>query len=531
MIFRKLIFLLLFVFVMGCAYGRHMDKGNDLYASGQYEDALKEYQEAQKVDPESKEAALKIQITKEKLVSAYTTSARMHLDSNEMVEAIDSTHSAYEKLPDNPIVLKLVSDVEIKSFEKADAYVNARDFASALSLTEHLAEKLPPSREKARAKALVIKKGWVASLVKRAEAAKTAGRKGETLLLYAKATELIQNPELAAIRDELKAELVKANSFNLILSGSGSGFAEITAELIAANVDTNLRRILPKGSNALETGTMSLKLGSKKFTTKKVATPKTIRYQSGTKKVKNPAYKPQQDKVIEEEKRLAQTEKDLQKAESDVQAYQEAVTKEGDTPNTTTGAEQNLTNAKTDLKYRQGKVNAQGDTLIKAKEALNNTPQTIEEPVYTEYKYNETLHTLTVKQILKGVITINKQKSGLYHESSTHASDSTHPANKAAKLEADALELPAKATFNPTLHHDISAYLLKMSTRSFLQWRAGLLKKAQSATTDEDSIDGYVIYMLSDPENVDPIALAEINTLRGIANANQLFLPKTTESK
>ena len=56
----------------GCAFGRHMDKGDAAFASRDYETALKEYSAAAKLDPESPEARDKVLLTREKLTHRIT---------------------------------------------------------------------------------------------------------------------------------------------------------------------------------------------------------------------------------------------------------------------------------------------------------------------------------------------------------------------------------------------------------------------------------------------------------------------------
>ncbi len=527
MMFKKLMFLILFVFLVGCAYGKHINRGDELFEQGQYEDALVEYEAAQQVDPESEEAAGKILATKEKLVSAYTNTARTYLAEEAYFEAIDATRAAYEKLPENPIVVKLVDDVRDKVFAKADAYVASNDYATGLSLTDALVKNLPLIRDKAEIKSTTIRNAWIANLVKRGEDAKSKNRKGDAVLLYTKAAQLSGDENHKTIALTWKNEIVSENLYTLALTGSGTGASSVSNMAVSANLSGTSLRIEDASQKPVDPkATIKFRLGSKKYQTDKTSVEKSIRYESGTKQVENPFYKSKQDKVTDEEKRLVQKEKDLTKAESDVSRYETAVAKEGDTPGTSTGAEQSLSRAKSDVESRRRALNSQRDTLLRAKEDLAKTDRTKEEKVYSDHSYTVTTHTLTGSLQLSGLIKFEKENSSLGNLAKTSVSDSTHGSHGPSKLQADPLNLPRKESMTQTLYNANARYIVGISLGQFQIWRGQLFETAKAAATDDARIDAYMIYLITDPSKVNPEVLKELELFRGIPEADSLFLPR-----
>ena len=522
--FKKIFVLFLFLFVVGCAYGKHINRGDELFQSGQYEDALIEYEAAQKIDPESKEAAQKILSTKEKLVSAYTNIARTHLAAEEYFKAIDATKAAYEKLPNNPIVIKLIDDVRDSVFKKADAYVANNNFAMGLKLSDTLVEKLALLKEKAGIKSNSIRNAWVKSLVERAESANADKRKADAVLLYTKAAQLSGDANLAAIASTWKKEVISENLYILRLNGSGSGAKNVDSMVLGTPyLNTTLRIKAGKTKGEEIQGELKYKLASPKFSKNSTSLEKSIRYQSGTKQVDNPFYKTKQDKVVNEERRLVQAEKDLSKAESDVSRYQDAVAKEGPTPNTSTGAEQNLSRAKSSVESRRRSLNSQRDTLQRAKEDLSKTDKTKEEPVYSEHSYTVTTHTLSGTQQLSGLFKSAKNVS-FGHLAGTRASDSTHRGHDASKLKADPLQLPGKSSLVPSLYRENASYLLGLGFDNFQKWRKAMLEVGKGAASDNARLNAFAVYILTDPANVDEEVTKEIELFRGIPNVTKLFL-------
>ena len=61
----------------------------------------------------------------------------------------------------------------------------------------------------------------------------------------------------------------------------------------------------------------------------------------------------------------------------------------------------------------------------------------------------------------------------------------------------------------------------------FARWRNELLEKARAAATDDERVDLYVIYILTDPSRVDAAVATDIAAIRGIPDpVRMLTAPK-----
>ena len=109
----------------------------------------------------------------------------------------------------------------------------------------------------------------------------------------------------------------------------------------------------------------------------------SARYQSGTKQIPNPFHKMAQDKVRDRERAVLEAEKEVTNQERYVAQYSQDVAREGDTPNTSTGAEQNLSNAQSRLDSARNRVNSERSQLQQARDDLGRTQPTTEEAVYS----------------------------------------------------------------------------------------------------------------------------------------------------
>ena len=85
---RLTVLAFLCALLAGCAYGRHIKSGDELFQQGQYEQALAQYEAARKVDPKAEEAALKVRTAREKVVEQSTAHARESLGKGDFLGAV-----------------------------------------------------------------------------------------------------------------------------------------------------------------------------------------------------------------------------------------------------------------------------------------------------------------------------------------------------------------------------------------------------------------------------------------------------------
>lgn len=326
----------------------YLRKGDNAFASGDYETALEHYEAAAKADPKSQEAADKVQLAKEKIVEEHAAVAQEAMSNGDLLGAMVAARKAWDKLPDATPTKQLIQDVSNATFARAQELANAKDFANALMLYETLGETLPSEVEKTVPHAGDIKARWGAELERRATEAQAAGRNGDALLNWAKLTALTGDPGHGGKRDELRNQILADWSYWVQLSGrGGEAYENVVAGLSGASPSSSLRVAEKLPSGVKPHARAQLKYGRPKFKTSTTTRTETAQYQSGTQQVPNPFYQSKQDRVLDEERRLVDRENEVTKLENDVTRYEEQVAKEGDTPGTSTGAEQNLSRART----------------------------------------------------------------------------------------------------------------------------------------------------------------------------------------
>ena len=152
------------LFSAGCAFGKHIDRGDEAFAKGQYDAALVEYQAALKLKPESEEAAAKVSQTKEKLVAEACATTRARLAQGDYLGALDATSKALTLRPEAEPTRAAVREVSDRSQQMAMQLADEGNLASALSLLESIARLLPPERDAVEPKAAEVRGRWSARL-------------------------------------------------------------------------------------------------------------------------------------------------------------------------------------------------------------------------------------------------------------------------------------------------------------------------------------------------------------------------------
>lgn len=512
--------LLILSLLAGCAYGNHIDKGDEYFEKRQYELALKEYDNALKLKPDSEEAQERLRKTKLRLIEIYAERANTLANNGDYAAAIKLTAEAYAQDPQSPKVERLVGEISLKTQTHAEQLTQAQDYAQALSLLDLLYEQLPTERDSLELKLEQLKLAWAQSLNDRAVVAEKAGHAGDALLLYAKAASLMLTPEATAKRDELRARLIDQNAylFNVTLKSSTPAAQAIQSSLERGTWAQNVRAV--KDTKNLNAQVIVV-AGKPSFARDSSSTSRTVSYKSGTRQVPNPFYKSKQDDVVREQKELLRYQQDLNRAEQDVSRYSQAVAREGDTPGVSTGAEQSLSRAQSDLTRARDNVARQQQRVFRAQEVAANTPQLIEEDVYSNLTYAITTHTIRGVLPLTVNITHPDNRSPIEQKLSllTSASDTEHAAYPVANIPIDLKQLPSESALTANLNAQAQLAAQKVLLESLSTYRQQLLDQAKTTTDEGQRIHLYVIYILLDPTAVAPEVISEIEAARGVPDS------------
>ncbi len=523
-----LLLFILGVLLVGCAYGKYLRAGDDAYAAGDYETALTNYEAAARVDPNSTEAAGKVKIAKEGLVSASADQARAALQANDLLGAMVAARKAWDRLPDAAPTREIVMEVSNATFAKARELATAKDFANSLMLYETLADTLPSEADKTVAPAREVTATWSALLEKAATEAEAAGRQGDALLSWAKLAHLSGDPEHGGKRDALRNSILTEWAYWVQLSGKGGeAYENVVVGLSGAASKSALRvaQKLPAGAKVAARARFDL--GAPKFTTTKSTRTQTAQYQSGTRQVENPFYASKQDRVLDEERRLVDKQNEVTNLENNVMRYEDAVAKEGDTPGVSTGAEQNLSNERSRLESARRSIQDQRNAVQRAKEELAREPQTKEEPVFSDHTYTVTTHTRRGELSIDGKVTHTDGRTAIESRDSAfvEAVDDESPAQSIANVAADPLTLPSDNELTAQLYTQAVDKTRVLVASSFASWREALLDRAVTASSDDERVDLMVIYIVADPANVSPKVPADLAALRGVHDSVKVLTP------
>ncbi|MGI5862728.1 MAG: hypothetical protein ACOX6T_11815 [Myxococcales bacterium] len=507
-----------------CAYGKHIDRGDEAFAIGQYDVALAEYEAALKLKPESEEAATKVAQTKEKIVAQACAATRARLAQGDYIGALEVASKALAVRPEAEPTQAAVREVSDRAQEKAMQLADEGNLASALSLLESIAYYLPPESAAVEPKAAGVRARWSARLGKQAASAEQAGRTAEAYLLLGKAAQL-SGGTYAQRRDAVRASLLESRRFALQAEKVRSDVERaVLAGVLSSPMPVGLRLLAPDAKSPAPLATLRLALAPPKFAKGTTKRKDRATYQSGVRTVENPFYRQREYRVTEEERRLVGYENEVTRLESDVMRYQAAVQREGPSPNVSTGAEQNLANARSRLESARRRVIDQRAQLQRAREDLRREPQFTEEPVFSELYYTVTIHTLQGSARLQATINHADGRAPLQvaESLSVQVQDEEHAEQPVASVAADPLELPPRDSLVVELQRQAVEKLRGLVLASFDGYRQGLLERAKAAP-EAERLDLLALYAFSDASAVDPSVAMELAGRSGIPDALQVL--------
>jgi len=508
---------LLLIACLGCAYDNAIKHGDELYQARNYQGALAEYEAALRLKPDSQEARDKVKRARTDLLTEHVSSARTQLAAGDVLRAIDTAAAAYQLVPDAELALTVVREVAARTQEQSAKLLTETNYASAVAMLDAAFAKLPPAQADLAPKRTAARETWARVLGDRGKQAEQAGRKGEALLMFGKAAQLVDNRDFTARRAALHGELSAQTVYVVQLSG----FDPVTNALRGKALKRGLAIIGASDAAPRVDARAKLSVSRPTFDTQLNRHHEKARYQSGTQQVPNAFYKTKQDTVTDEERHLTEYENEVTKLEGDVTRYQGDVAREGDTPNVSTGAEQNLYNAQNNLESARRRVIDQRNTLQRAREELARESQFKEEPVYADLVYTVTTHTLRGRAALQGAIehSDRRPKLPIAADLAVEAHDDEYPPQRTANLPGDPLQLPS----NDDLANQLIGQAIERTAAAIVESHAGyrqaLLQRGQTAASDGERINAYVIYCLADPGAVDAATVNALAQLSGIPDA------------
>ncbi|MCA9715487.1 MAG: tetratricopeptide repeat protein, partial [Myxococcales bacterium] len=117
----------------GCTYKNAMKRGDEAMASGQYDDAIEQYERALAKKPDSEEARSKLAQAREKAVEQKVGQSRDALARGEFASAVATASEAAAILPDSPAVQQLIGELVPAVIAESERLTAAARFADAMA--------------------------------------------------------------------------------------------------------------------------------------------------------------------------------------------------------------------------------------------------------------------------------------------------------------------------------------------------------------------------------------------------------------
>ena len=500
----------------GCTAQRLVSEGDAFYENGQYEQALDRYSRAVQEDPNLEEAREKLAQTRARLMERGVESARARLSEGDLVGAAHAAADAYAQMPQEGIVLELGGDIAAETVRRSRQLANEGAFGEALDLLEAVYEPLEWKRFDLDAPIRMIKVNWADDLAGKAADAEARGDLGDSLLMYAMAARLLLRPPEVAKRDELRARLESGGLYTVAYEFKGDPRGRKVAQGVVTNAQFAQNVVLVKDKAEVQ-AVLTVDVSRPTFTTSRSEQTARKDYQDGTRQVENPAYASALDE-------LTRRERDVQERERD--DYQRRVEREGDTPSTSTSAEQGVSRTLQRLEYERGQLDTERDSAIRARDRASDTPRTIEEPVMRTLEYTVTTHTRTGRMPMTARVQHTDRRAVIkINDAATMStSDTTHQAFPFANVSEDTLSLQSDASMTGQMAQVAGNIAVEGVRRSVRSRRDQLLAEAMAIPEASERISKYVEVILLDPTELEEEVLVDIEERRGIIDPVSVLL-------
>lgn len=515
------------VLFFGCAYKNHIKDGDAAYDMGKYEVALTEYERALSRRPSSEEAQLRVADAKSAMIAVYTDEVRELMRGGDYMAAVDVYVALEQRLPDAGPVYQLGDEVVATLRLTANAAAEQREWAEALDLLMLAYDHFRDARGALEADLDGIKRAWATSLAEVARAAEIAGHEGDALLLYAKASELIALPEYVSKKDELAGRLILTRAYGVRLDAKGPAASPVVERLVNARTPQNVVFLVGEGgSRAADDGVIvralaGVELGRARFDKSRSRYTKSKEYKSGTRQVPNPAYARVLRDIHDAKRDVLDEERDVAGEQRDLQDEQNRLSREKPGTSAYDSQQRDVERAQDNLERAQEELFRARERVLSFEQRLADTPQTVEEDVYSTLDYEVITHTVRGSLAVRGRVEHPDARERVPFElvAGVSASDDTHPAYPIASVMSDPLQLPTNASLEAHLYGQAAQFVFTAVNQSLQVWRRQILEEAFESDDEGHRVHLYVEYVLLDPTEVDPQVIAEIARLRGVPDA------------
>ncbi len=501
--------LLISILFMGCAHGRSMDRGDELYVRGDYANALSAYQEALSVKPGSKDAQQGIFMARSRIVEGLVAEGTAELEQDQVIVAFGYWEQAVE-VPGDYIPLKRFGKrLIVRALELADGSATDGDYAHALAIYDTFGQSNLADGYQIDVLASELSDHWAGILGKTAAAQLQKGHFAYALLLLAQAVELNQDASQRIARNELWNQVEPTLQYMVRIDAAANRIPVTSF----ASGDSRSIRIITDGSNTETFANATVSVGKFEplITHRRSTSTWVAEYQSGMASAPNPDYERLERGYTDaiDSLRKAQTEIRIKHAEvSRRQSELDRLRRKDrdDSEYMTKRARYDLESANEDLDRALRTADSKSNDVGRVDDEMNRTSSTIEWPVYSEFRYPVITHeaegSINVEISIKhsdGRATRKVVKT-LRLEVSEDEHDSHPIINLAAKYN----NIPSDALLEEQLIQ-MSVELVRDEIRqSFDDYREVSLAQANLIVDQDAQMDALVRYLLLSGESKHP---------------------------
>lgn len=494
----------------GCAYHEALDRGDAWANAEQWEEALKEYRRANRLNPDGAEAVEGIGRAKRALSERSLDGARRSLSARDYVGAFTKINEARKLTPDLPAVEEASEAVTTMLLAEARDLLSGQAHSEGMALLDLLLFYRPEMSRPLEDTIAQASQDWAARLRAEASEAEAKGQLAVAFVLMAHAGVVSGEDADRQAQARLKSKVLDGQAFHvyLELSGDAERLGDINRRFNGHLARS--RRYLRVVRRAEAPGAiLKARVSNPSCAQTARAEVASHRYVSGTRQSPNPRHASLQDDLMRCERDLLRAEervddrfRDLQRAE-DALARAESNRK----PDDDLSSERREVSRRRDaLLSARRDARREREDLLRARERLNDEPAFREEDVISEFLYEIRVHTRRCEIVWEGTVSNarNADTETFREVQSAATSDRSHAAQVRFGIAEDTLRFPRSDDAMTQAADEAIAEALSLKALTRLSaHRQALITQADAlaATDPAEATRLYVIAFLLEPDD------------------------------
>lgn len=520
--------LICIVFLVGCSYGRAIKRGDELFQSGRYEEALSAYEEALREKPASEQAVAGIRAARQQMVRLRIDAAQSALAEGDLLSALAQWNAASSVPGKYADLQKLGTRLVQQAVEQTEIGIENEEYSYVLDVYERFYHSGLGEQHDFGGRHAEVSEGWAAKLYRRGQQASEEGQGARAVLLFGKAALLDNRVEYRAERDRVwqrvREELLYRVRVHFI-SDSGVQVVWTGPELLAPNaLFMRVSQDFAGAKSDADLYVQSLETTIQHGEWRRVV---SVEYQSGTRTVPNPEYAYLERELYQADRRLMSAEREATDEQQKVARFQVELerARERERDGTSTyrsrqaladleGAQIRLNRAYEDVQDRRRNVQRLRDRMYR-------TYQFLEEPVYSLYDYPIT--TYWVEGAVEVDVQIEhadgREAIRFVRELTVKQSDEAYDSHPTIGVSRKLVDLPADQEIEEQLLQKVAEEIMVAARESFDNHRAMVLARAKAESGRSARVDDLVRSMLLSGREARQDVEDEIYELEGIFDA------------